>query len=131
VRCTYHNNLDAVLVVPQGAATPVHDHLAWGLVGLCRGEQAETVYRRLDDGSHDEHAVLEVAAINALQPGNFYTLLPPDGDIHAVRTTSAVASVSLHLLSNDTGCVARHAFEPDEGLVRAFRSGYSNVACRE
>src|SRR5947209_20192743 len=25
------------LVVPSGAATPVHDHLAWGLVGLYQG----------------------------------------------------------------------------------------------
>src|SRR4051812_16931946 len=27
------------LVVPPGAATPVHDHLAWGLVGIYRGRQ--------------------------------------------------------------------------------------------
>src|SRR5438876_11298301 len=27
------------LVVPPGAETPVHDHLAWGLVGLYRGTQ--------------------------------------------------------------------------------------------
>src|SRR5439155_2582287 len=39
------------LVVPAGAATPVHDHLAWGLVGIYRGRQDETVYRRLDHGS--------------------------------------------------------------------------------
>src|SRR4051812_21905533 len=39
------------LVVPPGAATPVHDHLAWGLIGLYRGRQAGIVYRRLDDGS--------------------------------------------------------------------------------
>src|SRR6185295_11751515 len=38
------------LVVPAGSATPVHDHLAWGLVGIYRGRQDETVYRRLDDG---------------------------------------------------------------------------------
>jgi 3-mercaptopropionate dioxygenase len=119
------------LVVPPGAETPVHDHLAWGFVGLYRGEQAEIVYRRVDDGSDAEHAALEVAEVNALRPGDFYMLLPPDGDIHAVRTTSEVASVSIHLLANDTGCVVRHAFEPREGRVRAFRSGYSNVACRE
>src|SRR5512136_2732260 len=29
------------LVVPSGSATPVHDHLAWGLVGLYRGTQDE------------------------------------------------------------------------------------------
>ena len=32
------------LVLPSGAVTPVHDHLAWGLVGLYVGEQDEEVY---------------------------------------------------------------------------------------
>ena len=32
------------LVVPPGAETPVHDHLAWGLVGLYRGAQDEEIY---------------------------------------------------------------------------------------
>src|SRR5215213_9531566 len=119
------------LVVPSGAATPIHDHLAWGLVGLYRGEQAETVYQRTDDGAEDDRATLAVAQVNALRPGDFYTLLPPDGDIHAVRTTSAEASISIHLLANDTGCVVRHAFDPDHALVCPFRSGYSNRACVE
>src|SRR5829696_5776228 len=117
------------LVVPPGAATPIHDHLAWGFVGLYRGEQAETVYRRTDDGTQDDHATLDVVQVNALRPGDFYTLLPPDGDIHAVSTTSAEPSISIHLLANDTGCVLRHAFDPARAHVRAFRSGYSNVAC--
>ena len=117
------------LVVPPGAATPIHDHLAWGFVGLYRGEQTETVYQRTDDGVQDDHATLDVVQVNALRPGDFYTLLPPDGDIHAVRTTSAVASISIHLLANDTGCVMRHAFDPEHAHVRPFRSGYSNMAC--
>ena len=33
------------LVVPPGSMTPVHDHLAWGLVGLYRGNQDEELYR--------------------------------------------------------------------------------------
>ena len=45
------------------------------------------------------------------------------------RSTSAETSVSIHLLANDTGCVVRHAFDPARAHVRAFRSGYSNVAC--
>ena len=117
------------LVVPPGAATPIHDHLAWGLVGLYRGEQAETVYQRTDDGAQVDHATRAVAQVNALRPGDFYTLLPPEGDIHAVRTTSAEASISIHLLANDTGCVVRHAFDPEHAHVRPFRSGYSNVVC--
>ncbi|HEX2910894.1 MAG TPA: cysteine dioxygenase family protein [Chloroflexia bacterium] len=117
------------LVVPSGSETPVHDHLAWGLVGLYRGEQIENVYRRTDDGSDPHRAILEVAEINNLQPGSFYKLLPPDGDIHSVKTSSKEASVSIHLLANDTGCVVRHAFDPDHSALREFRSGYSNVAC--
>ena len=34
------------LVIPAGAQTPIHDHLAWGLIGVYRGVQDETVYRR-------------------------------------------------------------------------------------
>jgi 3-mercaptopropionate dioxygenase len=34
------------LVVPPDAQTPVHDHLAWGLVGLYRGAQDEEIYVR-------------------------------------------------------------------------------------
>jgi predicted metal-dependent enzyme (double-stranded beta helix superfamily) len=112
------------LVVPPGAQTPVHDHLAWGLVGLYRGTQDEEIY----DGTAD---ALTLRERRALVPGDFYALLPPRDDIHRVRTTSPETSVSIHLLTNDTGCVWRHAYEPDTGAVRPFRSGYVNVACDE
>lgn len=117
------------LVVPPGSRTPVHDHLAWGLVGIYRGAQDETVYRRLDDGSREGRAVLEVERHQTLQRGELYTLLPPHGDIHYVKTVSEVPSVSIHLLANDTACVWRHRFEPAAGTVKAFRSGYSNALC--
>src|SRR3954467_7404184 len=70
------------LVVPAGAATPVHDHLAWGLVGIYRGTQDEIVYRRLDDGRDPARATLEIAKRQTLMPGEFYPLLPPIDDIH-------------------------------------------------
>jgi predicted metal-dependent enzyme (double-stranded beta helix superfamily) len=117
------------LVVPAGASTPIHDHLAWGLVGVYRGRQAETIYRRLDDGSVEGHAELEVAREHQIGTGEFYTLLPPLDDIHFVTTISEGASVSLHLLANDTACVVRHRFEPALATVASFRSGYSNAPC--
>jgi predicted metal-dependent enzyme (double-stranded beta helix superfamily) len=119
------------LVVPAGAETPVHDHLAWGLVGLYRGEQHETVYRRLDDGSNERQARLEIAKEQALTPGEFYPLIPPVDDIHYVRTTSMTPSISIHLLANDTACVWRHKFDPRSGAVTPFRSGYANAPCPE
>jgi predicted metal-dependent enzyme (double-stranded beta helix superfamily) len=119
------------LVVPAGAATPVHDHLAWGLVGLYRGEQQETVYRRLDDGADEHRADLEISNEQTLRRGEFYPLVPPVDDIHFVKTTSSDASISIHLLANDTACVRRHKFDPDSGAVTAFRSGYANAPCPE
>jgi predicted metal-dependent enzyme (double-stranded beta helix superfamily) len=110
------------LVVPPGSETPVHDHLAWGLVGLYRGTQEEEIFARRDD-------VLELAERRSLEPGSFYALLPPREDIHRVRTTSDETSVSIHLLTNDTGCVWRHTYDPATGEVSPFRSGYVNVAC--
>src|SRR5689334_7171371 len=104
------------IIVPSSSATPIHDHLAWGLVGLYRGEQAEEIYARRDDA-------LELVEQRALVPGDFYVLIPPRDDIHRVRTTSPETSVSIHLLTNDTGCVWRHSFDAESGEAKPFRSG--------
>jgi predicted metal-dependent enzyme (double-stranded beta helix superfamily) len=112
------------LVVPSGSATPVHDHLAWGLVGLYRGTQDEEVFA-------EANGKLELVERRALARGEFYALIPPRDDIHRVRTTSAEPSVSIHLLTNDTGCVWRHTFDPDSGKRSPFRSGYVNVDCED
>jgi predicted metal-dependent enzyme (double-stranded beta helix superfamily) len=120
----------AAMVLPPGPATPVHDHLAWGLVGLYVGEQDEEVYEPAAPvGPEDEHADLKLAVKNHLEAGSFYELIPPTGDIHRVTTTGDEPSISLHLLTNDIGCVLRHRFEPETGEVAPFRSGYSNQDC--
>ena len=111
--------------MPPEAQTPVHDHLAWGLVGLYRGTQDEEIYAR------DEGGALRLKERRAIATGEFYVLIPPRDDIHRVRTTSAQTSVSIHLLTNDTGCVWRHAYDPESGAERPFRSGYVNVDCEE
>ncbi|HYX88326.1 MAG TPA: hypothetical protein VE753_03065 [Gaiellaceae bacterium] len=112
------------LVVPPGSETPIHDHLAWGLVGLYRGTQDEEIYAQ-------RNGTLELVERRSLRPGDFYVLIPPRDDIHRVRTTSAETSVSIHLLTNDTGCVWRHAYDEATGEAQPFRSGYVNVACDE
>lgn len=111
------------LVVPPGAETPVHDHLAWGLVGLYRGAQHEDVYAPTPEGG------AQFLRSRPVAPGDFYALLPPDGDIHRVRTVSETTSVSIHLLTNDTGCVWRHRYDPVTGEASPFRSGYVNAEC--
>lgn len=112
------------LVVPPGSSTPVHDHLAWGLIGLYRGNQDEEIYRPGD-------GALELVRRRPLEPGDYYRLLPPRDDVHRVRTTSDHTSVSVHLLANDTGCVTRHTYDEVTGETRPFRSGYVNAACEQ
>src|SRR5438093_8436700 len=112
------------LVVPPGSMTPVHDHLAWGLIGLYRGNQDEEFYRPVPGG-------LELVRRRRLEPGDFYRLLPPRDDVHRVRTPSDVTSVSIHLLASDTGCCLRHTYDEETGEARPFRSGYVNAACEE
>jgi 3-mercaptopropionate dioxygenase len=112
------------LVVPGGAMTPIHDHLAWGLIGLYRGNQDEEIYR-------PGGGAIEVVRRRPLEPGDYYTLLPPRDDVHRVRTTSEGASVSIHLLANDTGCVLRHTYDDVTGEASPFRSGYVNAPCEE
>jgi predicted metal-dependent enzyme (double-stranded beta helix superfamily) len=110
------------LVVPPSSMTPIHDHLAWGLVGLYQGNQDEEFYAPRD-GS------IELTRRRPLAPGDYYVLLPPADDVHRVRTTSAETSVSIHLLANDTGCTERHTFDDQTGAARPFRSGYANAIC--
>jgi predicted metal-dependent enzyme (double-stranded beta helix superfamily) len=112
------------LVVPPGSETPIHDHLAWGLVGLYRGTQDEDIYA-------ERNGALDLVQSRPLVPGDFYALIPPRDDIHRVRTTSAETSVSIHLLTNDTGCVWRHAYDEHTGEARPFRSGWVNVDCAD
>lgn len=120
----------SALVLPPGVVTPIHDHLAWGLVGLYVGEQDEEVYEAATPlRADDQHAELKLTAKNHLEAGSFYELIPPGGDIHRVVAAGDEASISLHLLTNDVGCVWRHVFHPDKGEVAPFRSGYTNMTC--
>jgi predicted metal-dependent enzyme (double-stranded beta helix superfamily) len=112
------------LVVPPGSETPIHDHLAWGSSASTAGRRTRRSTRRGTARSTSSSGVRPT-------PGDFYVLIPPRDDIHRVRTTSTETSVSIHLLTNDTGCVWRHAYDPRSGDARPFRSGYVNVPCED
>lgn len=84
-RSANHDLTLSSLVLSLGTMTPVHDHLAWGLVGLYRGEQEEWVYRRVDGVPDEGTAVLDEVEQRHLRAGDFYDLLPPEGDIHGFQ----------------------------------------------
>jgi len=115
------------MVLPAGESTKVHNHLAWGLIGLWQGRQYEIQYRRLDDGSNPEYAELAETVRQTLELGDVTRLLPPVDDTHIIQTLSDVPSISIHLLGNDLGRIKRQLFYPEENRSETFVSGYDNV----
>ena len=105
-----------------GQHTPVHDHTVWGMVGVLRGRELCEEYR------FDESAgTLEKAGEHLIEPGGIDLVSPRVGDVHRVSNAlEDQASISIHVYGADIGTTARHVFE-DDGSVREFISGYSNV----
>ncbi len=108
-----------------GQTTPIHDHLTWALIGVYRGEERESLYRRLDDGSNPKFAKLEMASENINTKGHV-TVLGRAG-IHRVDNISKTPAWSIHLYGRDIGNTERHGYDPVTGEVGKFVSGYCNV----
>ena len=85
------------LVWRPGQRTPIHDHVAWCVVGVHRGEEHEVRYRMVSDEIGD-HLVEDGHTIGAR---GSVTVLTPPGDIHAVVNDSAVVAASLHVYGAD------------------------------
>jgi predicted metal-dependent enzyme (double-stranded beta helix superfamily) len=82
------------LVWLPGQATPIHDHLAWCVVGVHEGIEYETRYVLNADGS-----LIEAGSATA-EVGDVAGLLPP-GDIHRVENSGQELAISLHVYGAD------------------------------
>jgi 3-mercaptopropionate dioxygenase len=86
------------LVWRPGQATPIHDHVAWCVVGVYRGIERETRYDLVE---HEGELCLEpVGNVTAL-PGHVEALVPPDGDIHHVTAVGRDVTISIHVYGAD------------------------------
>lgn len=120
-RFLHHSESDGSLQIyvvefAPGMPTPVHDHVTWGLIGVCGGQQRTARYARVDDGAAAGHAELRLLEDRVLDRGAVYPLLPPD-DIHRIETVGDSPSYSLHVLGVDLGRQRRHIFDPESGTV--------------
>ena len=76
-----------------GQRTAVHDHIAWCVVGVHRGEEHEIRYRLVDG-----HLVEDGHTVG---PCGEVTVLRPPGDIHAVVNDGPEVAASLHVYGAD------------------------------
>ncbi|MEM9803148.1 MAG: cysteine dioxygenase family protein, partial [Planctomycetota bacterium] len=80
------------MVWPSGADSEPHDHGTWGVAAVLEGELEITEYRRasLDDG-------LAVMDRFVARRGDVAVVLPPDRELHRIRSVSDGVSISLHV----------------------------------
>ncbi|WP_395541309.1 hypothetical protein [Neotabrizicola sp. sgz301269] len=103
-----------------GQQTPVHDHTTWGLIGVLEGAEQAQKYA-LIDGIWRPQAEEEM-----LEPGGLDAVSPTIGDVHRVRNAwKDRTSISIHLYGGNIGQIDRHVFDPNNGQVKPFRSGYA------
>ncbi len=104
-----------------GQATPVHDHRAWGVVGVLRGAEL------IEDFTRDHEGALRPAGeMRVLEAGGVDSFSPDTGDIHRVANAyDHRVSVSIHLYGADIGTVERATYERS-GRQKPFVSGYAD-----
>lgn len=122
-RYSYHLDPDGALQIyvvefVPGMPTPVHDHVTWGLIGTCGGQQRTHRYERVDSGETPGKAELKLISEEVLERGAVYPLLPPN-DIHRIESMGGVPSYSLHVLGADLGRQHRNIFDVETGEVTA------------
>lgn len=117
------------MVWSPGQAFPIHDHLAWGLIGVLRNQVNETRYRRIDDGTKEDYAEIREIGVKdfvegeILEEGLVFDPVHRD-DIHRIRNASSEPSVSIHILATDLGTKQRHQYDLAKKRVEPFVSGY-------
>jgi predicted metal-dependent enzyme (double-stranded beta helix superfamily) len=110
------------MVLAARDSTPIHDHLTWGVVGVYQGVQRDTRYV-LRGGRLVESS----SAVR--RQGSVTTLLPPDDDIHFIRSESTCEpTISVFFMGSNMGCRTRHLYDK-AGSREPILSGYANAQC--
>jgi predicted metal-dependent enzyme (double-stranded beta helix superfamily) len=106
-----------------GQATPIHDHMVWGLIGILRGAEKVQRYQR------DQNGRLEpIGEEETLLPGDIDDVSPATRDIHLVKNAfTDKTSIGIHVYGGNIGGVQRHVYDPNSGAMKNFVSGYSST----
>ena len=102
----------AVFVISwaPGKGLGAHNHKTWAVVAGIEGQEHETNYRRLDDGSRQGFADLEKTHEETLFPGTAVCCLPED--IHSVWNNGTELAISLHTYGRHLNHTGRSIFDP-------------------
>ncbi len=109
------------LAFKPGASTGVHNHRVWGVVGVYRGIEDQTFYKKVPEGG------LRCAGGMICEPGDCSYLLPPEEEIHDVKNPTGDCSVSIHVYGADIARVPRQAYCLETGATTTVFSKYEAI----
>ncbi|MDG1441091.1 MAG: cysteine dioxygenase family protein [Pseudomonadales bacterium] len=87
-------SLYLISVLPVGPS-PIHDHGTFAVIAGLDGDEENTIYKRLDDGSVEGKASLEIDRKVTLKSGDTIAFMPED--IHRICVVSEKPTRHFHL----------------------------------
>ena len=97
----------------------IHDHGTWAVVVGIQGEECNTMYSRVDDGSDAAYGEVEKRGEKNFLRGD--ALAMPAGVFHTVSNHSDAVSVALHTYGMSTNHTDRCQIDPETGKVEDFK----------
>ena len=113
------------MVLRPDTPPPVHNHGTWAVIGIYKGREHETWFRRVDDGSVPGRAQLEVHQTFVNERGTASVVR--DGWIHTVEAMDGQQAVSIHIYGTDIVTQQRSEFDPLTGTERVFRPPFAEA----
>lgn len=107
-----HDLAAFVIAWAAGKGLSAHNHKTWAVVSGIEGQEEETNYQRLDDGSQSGFARLETTHVATLLPGNAVCCMPED--IHSVWNNGETVAVSLHTYGRHLNHTGRSIFNVED-----------------
>ncbi len=112
-----------MLALNPGNSTKPHDHTTWAVVVAVEGQELNRVYRRVDDGSQEGKAKLELAREVMVEPGTGIALMPED--IHSIHTGDGKPTRHLHVYGLALEKLDdRMGFDLEAGTVQPYNKAY-------
>jgi len=118
-------SLYLISVLPVGPS-PIHDHGTFAVIAGLDGDEENTVYIRLDDGSEDGKASLEVDRKVILKSGDAIAFMPED--VHRICVVSEAPTRHFHLYGKGfEQQTNRQEFNIKDGTTKSASASYVPV----
>ena len=112
---------DGLLIVlgawQPGHGVPPHDHGTWAVVVGLAGNERNSLWRRLDDGSRPGYAEIEKLETKVVSPGEVLAMTADD--IHSVANSGEEVSYTLHVYGQNLESTGRRQYDPEAKSVQA------------